>query len=554
VTVRSIVVSILVGGLFIFSLFGSVVPNRASSAQIASPILPNAPPFIQLGFGPNSLSPASQGAPIFAINDSLWIYSTFNQAVTANLLSPSNQSHADTLLPSQILSLYTFARSDAPGEWTLYLTLQNSTYYAMPIFFVEPFENTAPASLSEYSIQNGQINLGFSINAQDSYEKEGCLTSGNHNGSFELAEPTSLGTGDIALSLDPGNSSAIVASVGQVNSPFSFWFELDYSYAYATSLANATISRNIMVARSASVLFNSSTSQLVPLPIESNLRTGRYEIRGYFDSGSGLSVAETSLLYMGSGTWFWLSSCSPFTINGNTFSKQVNLSEDPRSWPTTLYFMYQNEGIDEYSIIPLQINLARLDFIGQPGNVSLSAFTYSVANNSDIEASGDYSGSVYVIARSYPLSLTVTPIIGKEDLPPINVVLTAPFTDTQTSIAIGKLTVQVLNNSRPDIGATVQVTNSQGATLTSTIPGGGNTSFNVPAGFYNIAVSKNGATELGNATVYDGDNTVITITVTSGLVPTSYLEYLIIPLVLGLILNAWAWVIGPRREKYPRME
>lgn len=527
---------------------------QKASAQIGGPILPGAPSFIDLGFGPDSLSPANQGAPIFAVNDSLWIYSTLDQPLIVDLVNPANTSFRATLLPSNILSLYKFSSSDVAGDWTLYFTLQNGTYYSVPIVFVAVQQSQTPVSLSEYSIQNGQINLGFSVTAQDAYDQEGCLTSSSYNTTFSIGDPSSVGTGEVSLSIDSENSSAIVAASGQISAPFSFWFELDYSYGYAASLSNETVIRNVPVARSATVFFNQTGTYVIPFPVLSNLRVGRYQIRGYFDSGSGFSAAETEVLYTGEGNWFWLSACNPFSVSGSSFSKQVNLAENPDSWPSTLYFMYQYEGVEAFAVVPLQINLARLDFIGVPGNVELSDFTYSVGNNSNVEASGSYSGSVYIIAKTYPLSLLVTPMLGTEALTPVNVVVTAPFTDTRTQIEIGKLTVQVLNNSRADEGAVVDVTNSLGASASSTIPSSGNTSFNLPAGFYDISISKNRITELGNATVFDGNNTIVSVAFTSNQIPTSYLEYLLVPLFIGLVLNIWTWVVEPRRAKYPGLK
>jgi hypothetical protein len=544
-TIFSLVVLLLLGV--------SSVALRQSYAQ-AAPILPGAPAFIDIGFGPSSLSPANQGSPIFTINDSLWIYSTLDQPLIADLVSPSNITFRATVLPSDILSLYKFTSSDELGEWTLYFTLQNGTYYSIPIFLAENPENQSPVSLSEYSIQNGEINLGFSVNAPDAYDQEGCLTSSSFNTTFSLAEPPSIGGGSISLSIDSENNSAIVAASGQASAAFSFWFELDYSYAYASSLLNETVSRNVPVARSASIFFNQTGSDTIPFPILSNLRIGRYEVRGYFDSGSGFAASETDLLYTGSGNWFWLSACAPFTINGQNFSRQVNLAENPDSWPSTLYYMYQDEGVEAFSVIPLQINLARLDFIGEPGNSELSDFTYSIANNSNIEASGSYSGSVYIIAKTYPLSVNVTPMIGSEALSPIGVVVPGPFTDTNWTIEIGKLTVLVLNNSRADVGAIVGISNSLGASVSASIPSGGNTSFDLPAGFYDISISKSGVTEVGNATVYDGNDTIVSISYSTTQFPSYYLEYLLVPLLLGLVLNVWTWVIGPRRSKLPRLE
>ena len=346
------------------------------------------------------------------------------------------------------------------------------------------------------------------------------------------------------------NETAVVSARGNIATTFSFWFEIDYSYGYASSIANETISRDLAISRSSAVLFNSTGTQSVSLPILNNLRPGRYIIHGYFDSASGFETSETRALLLNDGQWFWLSSCNPFSISGSTFSKQVSLAQNPSPWPSLLYFTYQANGIDGYSFVPLQINLARLDFLGQPGNVELSDFTYSISNNSDIEASGTFAGSVYVIAKSYPVNMIVTPMIGLESLSPLEINISQPLTDSQFYVPIGKLTVVVLNNSKPDIGTLVGISNSQGASLSSSVPTSGNTSFYLPGGFYNITISRNGLVQEGNATVSTGSNTIVQFSLTSSGIPTSYLELLFIPLAVGLGLDVWAWIISPRRSKY----
>jgi hypothetical protein len=545
---RKIVTLTLLGLLFLVTVTTATVPG--SLAQTPAAVLPHAPPFIELGFGPNSLSPAQQGAPVFTVNDSLWVYSTSPEQLSVDLVSPANVSFKTTISQFGLFSLYTFLSTDPQGDWNLYFAFQNSTYYSVPILFMIMPQNQAPVGLSEYSIQNGEINLGFSVNSINAYNLEGCLTSSATNQTISLADPTTIGSGSISISINTENNSAVVTSTTTSSTPFSFWFDLEYSYTYTSLLANETISRDVLVARSSTILFNGSSSEIVSLPILNNLRSGRYVVRGYFDSGSGFSAEETRLLHLSGDTWFWLSSCNPFSISGAIFSKQVSLASNPSTWPSVLYFMYEYQGIEGYSVLPLQINLARIDFLGTPGSLQLSGFTYTLSNNSDLEASGAFAGSVYVIARSYPLDLTVTPMLGSQSLTPINVVVPRPFSESQYFILIGKLTVEVLNNSSPDIGAKVTVTSLDGATLTSSIPVGGNTSFNLPAGFYDIGVSKGGITETGNATVVVGSNTIVTITATSQQIPVSYLELLLVPLILGLALNLWAWVVSPRRSKY----
>jgi hypothetical protein len=421
----------------------------------------------------------------------------------------------------------------------------------IPIPFVIPSINGAQVSLSEYSIQNGQINLGFSVESANSYDFEGCLSPGLGNDTLYLSEPTSIGSGQIGVVINSSSEAATISPKETISSPFSFWFDLEYAYGYTGSLANETISRDQTVLRSSTALINSNSPQILSLQNPpSNLRSGRYIVQGYFDSSSGFGATETRALLLNDGRWFWLSSCSPFTIGGLTFSKQVDLAQDPSTWPSSLYFMYESNGIDSYSIVPLQINLARLDFYGQPGNVELTDFTYSIANNSDIEASGPFGGSVYVIAKSYPLALTVTPMIGSESFNPLEINISKPLTDSHFYIPIGKLTVEVLNNSKPDVGIQVSISNSKGASLSSIIASSGNTSFYLPSSFYNITILKNGVAHEGNATVVDGSDTVVIFLLTSTEIPSSYLDLLVIPLVLGLGLNIWTWIVGPRRSKY----
>ena len=536
--------------LLLLTTFGiSLIPP--SRAQSPSALLRGAPSFIDIGLNPGSLAPLQQGAPIFTVNDSLWIYSSLDAPVQINLENPANASITASLNSPSAVSLHTFSDRDSPGVWTLHFILENLTTYAVPITFVGESQISDPVSLNEYSIQNGEINLGFSVAAQNYYDLEACLTANASSDPISLSDPATIGTGGMSIALNGTNGMALVTATGKISSPFSFWFDLEYPYAYTTDLANATITRSEVVAQSSPVLFNASAPQNVTLPLSGNLRSGRYVIRGYFDSSSGFTTADTRALHLEGSNWFWLSSCNPFTISGDSFTQQVNLAQSPSSWPTQLYFMYQDQGIENFAILPLEINLARLDFLGQPGNVPLSGFTYSISNNSDIEASGGFSGSLYFIAKSFPVNVTVVPSLGSEALGPINVNVSAPLTDSQYFIPIGKLTVKVLNNSKADEGASVSVTNSEGASLSNNIPAGGNTSFYVPAGFFNIDVTKSGVSEYGNATVIEGSNTIVTISFTSAQIPRSYLELLLVPLILGLALNVWAWVISPRRSKFP---
>ncbi|MDA4111903.1 MAG: hypothetical protein OK439_05150 [Thaumarchaeota archaeon] len=513
-----------------------------------------APSFIKIGPGPDTLTSAQLGSPIFTTNDSLWIQSLSNQSVDILLSGPSNVSSIPivsmSLQPETVVPLHVFSSLDPEGIWTLSVTLQNSTTYTILVPFEIPALNSSVISLTEYSIQNGQINLGFSDDPSNAYNLEACLTSSFGNDTIFLSEPSSIGGGQMSLYINTSSHNSTVSTQATPSQPFSFWFELYYFYGYSGSLPNETVSRDLIPSRSSTALFNSSGSRILTLTSETNLRPGRYLIRAFFDSGSSLVPTETRALLLSSGNWFWLQGCNPFSVSQSNFTRQVNLDQDPKTWPKLVYAMYEVGGVESYSILPLQINLARIDFYGEPGNVKLSYLTYSIANNSDAQASGVYSGTIYVIPKSFPILLTVTPMIGQESLTPQSIIISEPFSDSQAFIPIGELTVVVFNNSKPDTGSVVKVSSPQGASISSSIDSTGNASFYLPPGFYNITASKGSVSKIGNATVVHPNQTIVEFSFTTSALPTYFVDLLTVPLLLGLLLNLWVWVIHPRRTRY----
>ncbi|MFI5420565.1 MAG: hypothetical protein ACHQ1H_06320, partial [Nitrososphaerales archaeon] len=328
------------------------------------------------------------------------------------------------------------------------------------------------------------------------------------------------------------------------------WFDLYYSYGFRGALSNETISRDLIPSRSTTAYVNASGSRLLSLSYETRLTPGRYTLRSIFDSGSSLTSEETSVLLLNNGNWFWLGGCTPVTVTQNSFTKQVSLDQDPSTWPKFVYIAYDVEGVESYSISSLQINLARIDFFGTPNNVKLSYLSYSIANNTDAQASGVYAGTIYVIAKSFPILLTVTPTFGSEALAPQSIQIPQAFSDSLAYVQVGELSVTVLNNSRPDTGSQVKVTSPQGAAIATPVDSNGVASFYLPPGFYNVTVTKGTISETGNATIVYANQTILDFSFTSSSLPSYLLELLAVPLVFGLILNVWIWVVSPRRAKY----
>jgi hypothetical protein len=519
-----------------------------SSAQSAS--ASSGPSFLDLGFGPNTLQSASLGVPIYTVNDSLWVHSLLDQTVFVSLIDPTGSSYFGSPISSlSAVSIHEFSATDQQGTWNLTVSLPNSTSYYVPISFEVPNVNSSVVSLTEYSIQNGQINLGFASDPSSAYNVEACLTANFGNGTAYLSIPASFGNGQIGLNLETGPGLSTVTMPSTPAQPFSFWYNLYYSYGFSGTLSNETVSRDLNPSTSSSAYVNSSGARLLSLSNETHLRPGRYLIRANFDSGTSYATAETRALLLTNGDWFWLGGCSPFSVTQTAFTKQVSLDQDPNTWPKFIYVMYDVGGVDAYSISSLQINLARIDFFGTPNNVKLSYLSYSIANNSDAQASGIYSGTIYVIAKSFPILLTITPTFGSEVLRSQSIRITQAFSDSVAYIPVGELSVTVLNNSKPDTGSQVKISTSQGANVASPVDGTGVASFYLPPGDYNVTVAKGAISKTGNASVAYSNETIVEFSFTSSALPSYLAELLAVPLFLGLILNVWIWVIAPRRGK-----
>lgn len=68
---------------------------------------------LELGYGPNSLIPASVGIPVFANSDKMWVMSNYNTTVSLDLGCQFNSSLfvvmvGESVQPKTIASIYSF--------------------------------------------------------------------------------------------------------------------------------------------------------------------------------------------------------------------------------------------------------------------------------------------------------------------------------------------------------------------------------------------------------------------------------------------------------------
>jgi hypothetical protein len=522
------------------------------------------PAYLELGYSAGTLSSISDGTPIYAPGDSLWIFSTSTIVSVAQLFSPSGNYVAGSMISSSAAySLYKFLPNDLEGNWSLKLTLKDSSVLSVTIPFVNPNSDNINARLLNYSAQNGELNMEFQVSVgRQPFGLEACFGSLNVNSTFQLPLPTSLGTGQLILNNSLSKSAMDVR--GSVTNSFTFWFDMDYSYSYAGNLAGELISREVSVVSSdTATLESSATISTVPLYNNTTPRPGPYQLNAFFDSNSGLSVEQTSAILLRNGTWISTGYCGSFPVTSLTFQSKQSVSQSPNSWPRELYLSYDTGGVNSYSFLPLSLNESRIDFVGSlpvslgstlPASfnpkTSISYLNYSIGANRNIVSYSVYNGSAYIFAKTYPITLQITPSFGAQNLPLLSVEIPEPFSVQDASIPLGTLQVEVSNNTSPLVGAKILVTNEYGGKVSTLSDSNGYAALYLPSGAYNATVSGRGFSATKNTSVTAGSFSNVRFAFT-GSGPPSYVAFLLASLfIVGLVLNLWLWIIRPRREGY----
>ena len=516
-----------------------------ASAQTGLPI----PSSMELGYSPSSLASIENGVPIYAPNDSIWLLSGSNSVVTAQLLNPTGGVVATQVIsPETVSRMYTFSAKDLEGGWTLEITPQNSPVaYVMTIPFVNPSLHQTSVKMSNFSMQSGELNLGFAFSAYDAYDMEACLASADVNSTIVIPIPSSIGRGEMLLN---GNiHNATISIKGVTSQTFSFWYELDYSYSYSGNVTGEIISRDVTTISSSNALFTTVAPENVTLTNDTDTRPGRYELNAYFSDGGGLIVEQTKALVLDNGSLLWLGGCPSIQISGQSFNMTSDLTLGPRTWPTGLFLMYEVQGVDSYTALSLGLNQTRIHLVSSIGNTTLPYLGFSVGSNPDVLDSEVYNGSLYVIGRDFPLSLQVTPSFGGDNLQTQSVVINSAFTDNQLKLPIGALSIQVTNSSGPLQGATISVENDFGG-ITSSVSGlDGRVIIYLPPGQYNVTVTNDGQSISKSVELSTDAQSSLQFSFMTN-ISADYLLYVLASLlIIGLGLNVWAWIIRPKRAK-----
>jgi hypothetical protein len=510
----------------LFALLLATLPIQsgvvARAAGAAAP--PSSSPFssvaLSFGFGPTSLSPVSNGIPVYTVGDTIWVESEYNSSIP---LSLTTAKPADLRLAPQVLAVkllekgvvtpvYTFASGDADGVWNATIGGLRGAV-VIPVHFVNPVAHPISLGTLAYALQGGNMSISSQAKLGDSYDQEVCAGGSAVGAGIILGLPAAMhdqGT----LTIAPGNPLRISTS-GQINESFSFWFQLLHPYSLESPSANSLVVSNLMTAESQPVTFVSPGSVNGTLTLNMPLREGRYELRAFFQNSTSLEVVRDRIIVTSDGArtlWVSLSdACPPQPISSQNLSYPASLTTGQENWPRSLYVMYRAFGVEAVASYPLKANLSSVEFVASPWGSALKDVKVNVAPAVGVLQTSQEGGSLFVLTSQYPVQFYYSlDISGGQNLAQGTVTLEGSYTDQTTNLRLAKLTVHVLSDQTSPTA--LSVTGPQGVSITSGLVGGNqSSSFLLPTGSYTVAATQGGNSQSAQVALTDGVATAVTL-------------------------------------------
>jgi hypothetical protein len=523
--------------------FGAV-PPPSSSNPLSSVAL-------SFGFGPSSLSPVSNGIPVYTVGDTMWAESAYNSSIplsltsatpaTANLRITPKFAAVKLLEKGVITPVYTFASSDVDGVWNVTIGGLQGTI-VIPVHFVNPSAHQVSLGPLLYSLQGGNMSISTQAKLGDSYDQEVCAGGNATSAGVSLALPAdmhNLGK----LTLIPGNPLSIVTS-GQVNETFSFWFQLFHPYSLDATAANSLVINSLMTAESQPVTFVSAGKTGAVLTLNMPLREGRYYLRAFFQNSTNLEVHQSRLLVMSDSSWVSLSdACQPQAVRSQDVSYSSSLANGQYNWPRSLFVMYRTFGVEAVASFLVRANLSAVSFVATPWNSPLQDVKVNVSPVAGIVQTSQEGGSLYVLTSKYPVEFNYSlDISGGHNLAQGRVNLFGRYTAQTSGLKLAKLSVHVLSDQTSP--ATLAVTGPRGVSITSGIVANNQTSsFLLPAGSYVVAASQGGNSQSAQVALADGLATAVTLNFSAFL---TFEVILIVTAIMAAIANVSIWILRSR--------
>ncbi|TLX96920.1 MAG: carboxypeptidase regulatory-like domain-containing protein [Thaumarchaeota archaeon] len=516
-----------------------VCPGR-TQAQVAPQQLDISK--VMLGLSPSTLSPASQGLPVYTVGDALWATSHLGSSLLASLSSP-NFSSSTTLDPGVVAPLHTFQAADISGNWSLRLSSSNASR-TVAVQFVKQNQNIAPVLTSHGFSNRGDLLLNYTVNAGGAYDIQACVLGAEMPDAVQIPIPSAIGTGQLLLRRAGVN--ATVTLQGKLSGSSTFSFELHHLYSYTVLNSSGLVERDVKVATSATLLLSSSQTgnptQNASITADAPMRRGRFLLRAFFGGSSGHTISETSVLIADNTGWVWLQGCtSTMDVTSSAFSFDLPLGASTADWPHAVYTMYRSSGVEGLSLEQVTVAPAVINVVAVPWRERMTAARIVVAPGRGIEELKVVNGTIYLTANHFPLPLNVSLAIGNAVFETQTLQVVQPYSIQELDVQAGRLDLLVRLNGSPALGARVEVFDQKNDTLTMTADAGGSASFLLPAGSYRLTADLGNETREAQFTIQDGQELPFSIEFENAQSQT--LPYaLAIAGVVGAGVSIWVWV------------
>jgi hypothetical protein len=502
-------------------------------------------PGIGLGYGPQSIVPVGAGVPIYTVGDSIWAQSYINSStITLTLNSPKGTvTNAVYLSPESIAKVYTISPSDPPGEWTLlvYQSASSSTFSQVNIDVSNTTSLQAPAYVGA-GLSNGAVSIGYEMPTTSAYAVQACLLGAQASPETVLPLPTLLGGAmDVTL-----NGTTVSSFSPSSKSAFESWFEL---YTQRTWVNGTNLVSDQVLAAETRVVTEGITSGAVTtaLAASMNLRTGRYDLRTYVRDSAGLLTFDTPYLRTNGSTWISLQGCSSLgNVVSDSFVLSGALNTTTSQWPRHLLTMYDVNGVDSFTLSSVPTQEVRVG-LGNSTQARELAHVGVQASGPGVAAWEAYNGSVYVIASSFPLDLSIMISFENITSETFQAQFASPFEATTLQIPTGAINVTALASGVRLANATVSVGAIGPTTGSVRTNGSGSASIVLPPGSYNLTLSNSGSVVTQTVQLSQGQTVSVALDSASPGFPV-LAAALALVLVASVGVNLLIWRAYARRK------
>jgi len=495
-------------------------------------------PEIGLGFGPSNVQPVSYGTPIYTQGDNMWVESYYNVTIVIELQSPNGSEVIPlaAIVPGQLFDLYQFSANDTSGVWRVIVST-SAGVTDVPILLVSTDSSLVPLLVGEHLDRN-ELNQTFNLPSTDAYNIEACTIgeSAQHLVGFGLLNGLN---GTIYVTLSQQNATFTIEGL---RSSISLWLELYSQYSFELN-GGGTASQNLMAASTQVASFSPpGGKQTALLTSLLPLRLGRFDLRVFVRTTSGLALHDFQFLRRADGSWTSLGSCTSISsVSSPVLSLATNLDSANSSWPRQLLTMYTFDGQESYTQVGLPGKEAAIHLRGFPEGTPLSGVSITASAPGLQSTEWDsYNSSVYVLTNGNPITLSLNLSFSGVISRLLNVSVLGSYGSKSLSVPAGTLVASTTLQGSLFRNATMTVAApaSPPVVIKQTPPG--SISLLLPPDNYTVSAAYSGGAASKSTSVTPGHTSTVAIDLTPASVPV--VTYLLVAAgVVGVIANVIIW-------------